>query len=116
VQVKVLQAINAELKGGGKRAPDSASGDSSVWLLQEVEFSGRMYLLDPATQFVYDAPAATAGGFVRPVGVRSAAGLLPSTGTVDFFQALDAYLKQHQVRLRDVFTQFDTKGDPPLLA
>ena len=56
---------------------------------------------------------ATSGGFVRPVGVRSAAGLVPSTGTVDFFQALDAYLKQHQVRLRDVFTQFDTKGEWP---
>jgi hypothetical protein len=91
----VLQAINAELKGGKKPTP--AATTNSVWLLEQVELSGRLYLLDAATQFVYDAPGSSAGGFVRPVGVRTATGLVPSTGMVDFFQALDAYLKQHQV-------------------
>lgn len=91
----------------------------SLWKLQEQRFEGKTYLFDPHTCFVY-LPARSQAEPLKHVGTVATRGGRDvvnwhdgrSSGHSnehgsDLMPMLDAYLKEHQVRLRDLFDTFD---------
>ncbi|KAK3275867.1 hypothetical protein CYMTET_16030 [Cymbomonas tetramitiformis] len=114
---QVLRLVKLEISSPSPsgRAPAVARSRSVVeeWELEETVFEGELYLVDRRRNRAY-----TVGG---PSDWPQLAGRFTSRGEVeprtpqpDLFRALDAYLQDQQLRLRELFELFDVDGSGTL--
>eukprot|EP00232_Nephroselmis_pyriformis_P027008 CAMPEP_0182873320 /NCGR_PEP_ID=MMETSP0034_2-20130328/12253_1 /TAXON_ID=156128 /ORGANISM="Nephroselmis pyriformis, Strain CCMP717" /LENGTH=1422 /DNA_ID=CAMNT_0025005961 /DNA_START=180 /DNA_END=4445 /DNA_ORIENTATION=- len=75
------------------------------WQLTNITIDGKDYLIDKYTNKVYTRPLA--GDWPEFVGNYNGGKLDSHAKSQDFFVALDAYLKDHQEKLRDLFDKAD---------
>eukprot|EP00854_Cymbomonas_tetramitiformis_P002312 gene2312-3036_t len=106
--LQALRLVRTRVQEGGTPVATPSTPMQAAkeeWLLEEISYGGVNYLIDRVSGKVYhDTPDAQwpelAGHFTKGSLV-----LLPKT--LDLFQSLDIYLKEHQTRLQDVFNKFD---------
>ncbi|GIL82053.1 hypothetical protein Vretifemale_10957 [Volvox reticuliferus] len=89
-------------------SPHRVTFEGDSWQLDEVEWRGEPYLLDRHTNRVYrqDQP----GVWPRLVGVYRDGTVVIQERSIasSLFETLDAYLKQHRMRCKEVFSHFDS--------
>ncbi|GLC39247.1 hypothetical protein PLESTB_001651900 [Pleodorina starrii] len=89
-------------------SPHRVTFEGDSWQVEEVVWRGEVFLMDPHTKRIYrqDQP----GEWPRLVGVyRDGTVVIQERPMASaLFETLDAYLKQHRMRCKEVFSHFDS--------